>query len=54
MKDVVKNKKIILIDDLIVCERTSKKLVKILKTGGAKEVYLRIFFCIDNFFFLHD
>ncbi|MBI5139331.1 amidophosphoribosyltransferase [Candidatus Nomurabacteria bacterium] len=42
LKEVLKNKKIILIDDSIVRGHTSRKLVKRLFKAGAKEVHLLI------------
>jgi amidophosphoribosyltransferase len=42
LKELVKGKKIILIDDSIVRGTTMKRLVELLKEGGAKEVHVRI------------
>lgn len=42
IKEVVNNKKIVLIDDSIVRGNTTKKIVKLLKNAGAKEVHVRI------------
>ncbi len=42
VKSVVEGKKIILIDDSIVRGTTSKRLVKLFKDAGAKEIHLRI------------
>ncbi len=42
LKEVVKDKKIVLIDDSVVRGTTSKLIVKSLKESGAKEVHLRI------------
>lgn len=42
IKAVVKDKRLVLIDDSIVRGTTSKKVVKLLKQFGAKEVHLRI------------
>ena len=39
---IVKNKKIILIDDSLVRGTTSKKIVSLLREAGAKEVHVRI------------
>ena len=39
---VIKNKKIILIDDSLVRGTTSYKIVKMLYDAGAKEVHVRI------------
>jgi amidophosphoribosyltransferase len=41
-KEIIKNKKIILIDDSIVRGTTLKKIVAFLKEGGAVEVHVRI------------
>jgi amidophosphoribosyltransferase len=41
-KDVLKNKKVIVIDDSIVRGTTSRKIIKMIRNGGAKEVHFRI------------
>ena len=42
IRGVLKNKRVIVVDDSIVRGTTSKKLVKIIREAGAKEVHLRI------------
>jgi len=42
VKSVIKDKKVILVDDSIVRGSTMKRLVKTLKDAGAKEVHVRI------------
>jgi len=42
VKEIIKNKDIILIDDSIVRGTTSKKLIKLLKKAGAKKIHLCI------------
>ncbi|RMD47706.1 MAG: amidophosphoribosyltransferase [Aquificota bacterium] len=42
VKEVVENKRLIIIDDSLVRGTTSKKIVNMLKTAGAKEVHLLI------------
>jgi amidophosphoribosyltransferase len=42
MRELIEGKRIILIDDSIVRGTTSRKLVDILKEGGAKEVHFRV------------
>jgi amidophosphoribosyltransferase len=42
IKELIENKKIIVIDDSIVRGTTSKQIVSMLKKAGAKEVHMRI------------
>ena len=42
LKDVLKDKRVIVIDDSIVRGTTSRKLVKALRDAGAKEIHMRI------------
>ncbi len=42
IRGVLKNKRVVVVDDSIVRGTTSKKLVKIIREAGAKEVHLRI------------
>lgn len=42
LKETIKGKKIVLIDDSIVRGTTTARLIKLLKKSGAKEVHLRI------------
>lgn len=42
VKSAVQNKKIVVVDDSIMRGTTSKKLIKMLRKAGAKEIHLRI------------
>jgi len=42
IKELIEDKRIVIVDDSIVRGTTSKKIVRILKEAGAKEVHLRI------------
>ncbi len=42
MGEILKNKRVVVIDDSIVRGTTSKKIVQLIKNAGAKEVHLRI------------
>jgi len=42
IKKVLEDKRVVLVDDSIVRGTTSKKLIKLLKEAGAREVHLRI------------
>ncbi len=42
VKGVLKNKRVVIVDDSIVRGTTSKKLVKMIKKAGAKEVHFRV------------
>ncbi len=42
MADIIKNKRIIVIDDSIVRGTTSKRIIRMLKEAGASEVHMRI------------
>lgn len=42
LKDIIKNKRLVVVDDSIVRGNTSKKIIKMLYCAGAKEVHMRI------------
>ncbi len=42
VKGVIKNKRVVVVDDSLVRGTTSKKLVKLLREAGAREVHLRL------------
>jgi amidophosphoribosyltransferase len=42
VKGVIKGKRVIVVDDSIVRGTTSKKLVKMLRNAGAKEIHFRV------------
>ncbi|MEW5692879.1 MAG: amidophosphoribosyltransferase [Candidatus Hydrogenedentota bacterium] len=42
IKDVVKDKRVVVVDDSIVRGTTAKKIVKLIRESGAKEIHLRI------------
>ncbi|MBI2411669.1 MAG: amidophosphoribosyltransferase [Deltaproteobacteria bacterium] len=42
IKDIIKGKRVVVIDDSIVRGTTSRKIIKMIRSAGAKEVHMRI------------
>ncbi len=42
LKEIIKNKRLVVVDDSIVRGNTSKKIIKMLYSAGAREVHMRI------------
>lgn len=42
VKDVLKNKRVVVVDDSIVRGTTSKKIIKMIRNAGASEIHMRI------------
>ena len=42
LRDVIKDKRLIVVDDSIIRGNTSKKVVQMLYSAGAKEIHMRI------------
>ncbi|NIT03562.1 amidophosphoribosyltransferase, partial [Candidatus Saccharibacteria bacterium] len=42
LREIIENKRLVVVDDSIVRGNTTKKIVRLLKKEGAKEIHMRI------------